>query len=57
MCKRIHNFGNLSSLQEILSLSRVITALERVYCSLSRVRGYYPDFRIPPNIGAHHGLA
>jgi hypothetical protein len=37
--------------------SYVIAALERVYYSLSRVRGSYPDFRIPPNIGAHRGSA
>jgi hypothetical protein len=33
--------------------SCVITVLERVYCSLSRVRGSYPDFRIPPNNSQH----
>jgi hypothetical protein len=39
MCKGIHNFGNLSSLQEILCLLLLTAALERVYLSLFHVFG------------------
>jgi hypothetical protein len=49
-CKGIHNFWGLSSLWGDSVSYCVITVLERAYCSFFRIRGFYPDFRIPQTV-------